>query len=153
MEYQNYFVFEQNKKRYALEVNNVVQVVQSVYVEPVVEEYENLHGVINYKGKIIPVFDFNSILQGKKSDIELNDQFVIVKVEDHYFSFHIQSSLGIERCKIIDQSDFDQSVEKFEIIKAMVEFEDQLLPLIDISLLFDNHKVKHISKEKRVDEK
>lgn len=145
MQVEKYFIFEQNGKRFALDIKCVHRVTQSVYVEPFVEKYEHLQGVVNYQGKIIPVLDVGSVLFGNPEEININDHFVIIFLNNHYFILHIQNSLGIEDCKILDETNLDESVEDFELLKGVVGFENEVVPVIDISLLFENHKIKHIS--------
>lgn len=77
-----YLIFKIDKEDYGIEIKNVLEIVgmQSITAVPQLPDY--IKGMINLRGKIIPVMDVR--LRFKKDEIKYDDRtcIIIVQIED-----------------------------------------------------------------------
>ncbi len=74
-------VFRIEKSEYALPVGNVGEILRMVAIAPVPEAPEWLPGVINLRGKVIPVIDLRIRLGLPSQEVGLNTPIIVAEHE------------------------------------------------------------------------
>ncbi|MEP6689548.1 MAG: chemotaxis protein CheW [Gemmatimonadaceae bacterium] len=70
-------VFQLDGARYALALDAVREVVRAVAVTPLPGAPDVVHGVIDVRGSVVPVFDLRARLGTTPREIDPDDQFVL----------------------------------------------------------------------------
>jgi len=74
-------IFRLDDQEYALPIANVVQVVRIVAITPMPEAPEIVKGVINVRGKVIPVIDVRKRFNLSAKPYDLNTQLLIAQMD------------------------------------------------------------------------
>ena len=69
--------------RYALAARQVVEVISLVELKKLARSPKYLAGLLNYRGKIIPVIDINQLLSGNSYQPYLSTRIIIVNYAFH----------------------------------------------------------------------
>ena len=70
-------VFFLNEQKYALYLPAVERVVSAIEVTPLPQAPDNVLGIINVMGKVIPVVNIRKRFGLPEREIDLSDQFII----------------------------------------------------------------------------
>jgi len=127
-------------QEYALDVAHVAQVVRMVAITKSVQASRNIEGMINLRGKVVPVLNLRRCLGLAEKPISLDDQLLIVSVRDRSAALIVDS---VEEALIIPadrlESPSSISFELAEDLEAVAKLGDRLLMVIDpLRLLPEN---------------
>ena len=85
---QNYFiVFTIKDKQYAINVENIVEIIKLPAIEVPENTPVGIVGFFNYKDKIIKVVDLCPILGFESSEFSINNQLIIIGFNDEYLAY------------------------------------------------------------------
>ncbi len=138
----NYIVFSVNKKQYAINIQNVIEVINIPQIEIPSKAPKGITGIFNYNGMIIKTVDLCPFLGFETPDFTINDKLIITIIDDNCFAIHTSS---IEN---ITQLDFEyiQAIPfnmENSILKQVYKAEDKSINIIDTEvlnkLITDNH--------------
>ncbi|MEI6379682.1 MAG: chemotaxis protein CheW [Cyanobacteriota bacterium ELA615] len=74
-----FLLFQIEENRYALETTNVVEVIPMVVLKKVYNAPSYMAGFFNYRGLIVPVVDFSSLVKEESKHIYLTTRIIILK--------------------------------------------------------------------------
>lgn len=74
-----FLLFRIGADRYALEANQVVEVVPLVHVKKLPRAPAGIAGVINYRGLPVPVIDLNELALGQPVQARVSTRIILVK--------------------------------------------------------------------------
>ncbi|MDQ6831635.1 MAG: chemotaxis protein CheW [Gemmatimonadota bacterium] len=82
-------VFELDDIRYAVRLEAVQEVVRAVAVTPLPGAPSAVHGVIDVRGVVTPVFDLRARLGGAGRDVDVADQFILALAGSRRVALHV----------------------------------------------------------------
>lgn len=88
-------VFMLSDLRFALSLAAVEQVVSMVEIMPLPEAPRGVRGVINLKGKIVPVFDLRQRLGLAPREVRLDDQLIIAHTHWRMVALIVDTVIGV----------------------------------------------------------
>lgn len=77
-----YFLFLCNNILYAIDADNVLEIIEYQSVTPVPLMQSYIWGVTNVRGNIVPVIDFNDRVSDSQTKIDLKTSFVLIKLQN-----------------------------------------------------------------------
>ncbi len=136
-------LFQLEKPRYAIYLNTVVRVVQSVEITALPKAPKKIMGVINYLGEIIPVIDLRKLFHLKTHPVNINDQFIITQCNDRIVVLVVDAVIGIKeiaRDQIIDSG---HAFPYAEYLKGITIIENEIVLINDLEKLLsiDEHQL------------
>jgi len=116
-----YVVFRLGKETYGLEISMILEIItmQTITEVPGTEEY--IVGVINLRGRVIPVFNLHKKFELAEGEITRSTRIVVVEVEGHNIGMLVD---GVSEVVKITQD----IVEKPSSI-----MDDRLVILLDLA--------------------
>ncbi|MBP1754156.1 MAG: CheW protein [Firmicutes bacterium] len=142
-----YLTFSLGSETYGIEIRYVTEIVgiQPITVVPELPDY--IKGIINLRGKIIPVLDVRS--RFKKSSVDYNDRTCIVVIDIKDISIGIivdtvEEVLSIPEDEIVPPPDMNKAGRKY--IKGIGKTGSQVTLLLDCEKLLDEDEVETIYK-------
>lgn len=88
---------------HGLPLNCVIRVNLAVEITPLPNKHDQLVGVINFQGKIVPVVDLRSIFNLPKKKLEIADYLIIFQTDDHkLMAFIADKILGVSNINVND---------------------------------------------------
>lgn len=129
-----YIVFTLKDKQYAINIQNIIEVINIPEIEIPLRAPESIIGIFNYNGMMIKTVDLCHYLGFEPSNFSTNNKLIIALVNDNCFAIHAEK---IENIVQID-NEFIQPIP-FEldnsILNAIYKSEDAAINIIDINIL------------------
>jgi purine-binding chemotaxis protein CheW len=125
-------VFTLDKQFYALSLHAVLKVIQTIEIRQLPEAPEIIAGIINIKGRIIPVADIRKRLGLPTRETDLNDKIIIADTGKREIAINVDSVTGIRDIEPL-QLAFSKETKKFtEHISGVVKMDDDLVLIYDL---------------------
>ncbi|MFA9398342.1 MAG: chemotaxis protein CheW [Clostridiaceae bacterium] len=143
-----YLIFSIGKESYGIDIKYVIEIIGIEPITEVPELPQYIKGVINLRGKIIPVMDVR--LKFKKEGKEYDDRTCIIVVEID------EMSIGLIIDRVLEVVNIDESnispppklsknkdnANKF--IKGIGKIQKEVRLLIDCNKLFEDEEIEQI---------
>lgn len=141
-----FLTFTLGQEFYGIDILNVTEIVgiQPITVVPDLPIY--IRGIINLRGKIIPVMDAR--LKFKKDEAEYNDRTCIVVIDVHDISIGIIVDAVAEVANIVEEDivlppETHGSGQKF--IKNVAKISDAVILIIDCEKLLNPEEIEELN--------
>lgn len=143
---RKYLTFNVAGQRYGMPIYNVIEIVQVPPMTPMPELPYYAKGIINLRGRVIPVIDIN--LRFGKPEQEYTDRtcVVIVDLDDIFVGFVVESVeevLDIDGSRIAPPPSFADGGNRFVI--GIGKMDGYLVLLIDTRLLLPESDISLLS--------
>ncbi len=89
-------VFEVDGRRYGLEAGEVLELVRIVEIVPLPGTPRWIEGVIDLRGKVVPVLDLRERLELPARRVELSDQLIVARGRGFPIAVRIDRALDLE---------------------------------------------------------
>ena len=138
--------FNIGKEEFGVDILCVQEINRMTHITKVPNAPYYVEGVINLRGRVIPVIDLRLKLKIEKKEYDKNTRIIVVEVENKTIGFIVDSVnevLRIPASLTELPPDMVSSVES-EFIKSVGKLEDRLLILIDIQKIIKGNEVKKL---------
>ncbi len=143
-----FLTFLLGKEVYAIEIKFVIEIIGIQPITELPQSPEYVKGIINLRGKIIPVIDVR--LKFKKKPMEYNDRtcIIVVEVRDIFVGLivdNVSEVLTIADEDIAPPPNINKGIEN-KYIKAIGKVGNGVKLILDCEKLMDNNDVESISR-------
>ncbi len=116
---------------YAIDIGIVEMIVEKTKITPVPNSKDFIRGVMNLRGRIVPVIDLKKILNIHLEDVNESD-VIVTRVDETEIGFLVD---GVTEVMWVNPSDLNSSikVEESKYFKGIIQKKDRILVLIDVS--------------------
>ena len=125
-------VFRIDKSEYALPVGNVGEILRMVAIAPVPEAPDWLPGVINLRGKVIPVIDLRTRLGLPRVDVGLNTPIVVAETEGQMVGLVADSVTELLTVPLESVEPPDARVGNANAVEAVARAGERLILIFDL---------------------
>lgn len=132
--------FTLNEEEFGIDILMVQEIIRMLQITKVPNSPDFVDGVVNIRGRIIPVVDLRCKLGMPRKEHDKETRVVIVEVSGKTIGFIVDAVTEVLR---IPSSTIEAPPElvagvNSEYIKAVGKLEDRLLILIDLEKIFSN---------------
>lgn len=130
--------FEVGEEEFAVDILAVQEINRMMPMTRVPQCPPEVEGVINLRGKIIPVLDLRRRFDMPRGERDNNNRIVVVEVHARVLGFvvdRVNEVLRIPR-NIVDPAPTMSSSIRSDFIEGVGKLEDRLLILLNLNLLF-----------------
>ena len=124
--------FALDRQRYALFLSSVEKVHRTVEVTPLPKAPPIVLGIINVRGRIIPVIDMRKRFGLPEREIGLNDQLIVARTPKLHVALVADSVAGVIEIDGQEIIRTDQVLPKTEYVEGVVKLTDGLLLIHDL---------------------
>jgi purine-binding chemotaxis protein CheW len=139
--------FNIGKEEFGLDILCVQEINRMTRITKVPNAPHFVEGVINLRGRVIPVIDLRLKLKIEKKEYDKNTRIIVVEVENKTIGFIVDSVnevLRIPSSLTEAPPDMTAGIES-DFIKSVGKLEDRLLILIDIQKVIQKSEVNKIA--------
>ncbi len=141
-----FLTFSMGNEMYGIEIKYVIEIIGIQPITEVPELPEYIRGIINLRGKIIPVMDVR--LRFKKPFREYNDRTCIVVIDTNDISIglivdNVSEVLVIKEEEIVSPPDISNGGRKF--IKGVGKVGSEVKLLLDCEKLLNDNEIECLS--------
>ena len=129
-------------EEFAVDILYVQEINRMISITRVPNSPDYVEGVINLRGRVIPVVDMRLKLGIEKKSFDHNTRIVVVDVNSTVLGFIVDAVKEVLRipAEVIEiPPELISGVNK-DYIKAVGKLEDRLIILIDLDKIFENAK-------------
>ena len=143
-----YLTFEIDNKVYAILIKHVTEIIKIQKITDVPDLPEYIKGIINLRGKIIPVMDVR--LRFGKEPIEYNDSTCIIVIDIDDISLglivdNVSEVLKISKEKIVIPPDMNKKSED-KYVKAIAKINESVKFILNSKKLISDKNVDSLLK-------
>lgn len=91
-------VFTIDARRYAVDLACVTRIIRAVEINPVPKAPDSVLGIINMRGRIVPVLNLRRFLRRPERDLDLDDRLIILQAKERIVAFPADDVNGVFEC-------------------------------------------------------
>ncbi|MDD4343297.1 MAG: chemotaxis protein CheW [Eubacteriales bacterium] len=133
-----FVVFKLNNEEYGIEITSVEEILKYQDITNIPQADEYILGVINLRGKVIPIYNLKKKFYGENSNISEDTRIVVISHQDMSVGMIVDSVSEVLRISEdnIDLTNTFFSDKKNNSIVGIGKLDKRLLMIIDIKELF-----------------
>ncbi|RMD50306.1 MAG: chemotaxis protein CheW [Ignavibacteria bacterium] len=134
--------FKIGKEEFGVDILKVQEIIRMMKITKVPNAPEYVDGVVNLRGKVIPVVDLRKRLGMELKERDKNTRIVVVELENKTIGFivdEVNEVLRIPRGITEAPPKMVSGIDS-EYITAVGKLEDRLLILLDLEKVFTNEE-------------
>lgn len=139
-----YLIFALGQEEYGLEILKVREIIGYMAITAIPQTPDYIKGVINLRGKVIPVVDLRSKFGMETADITEETCIIVVEISHSSHTFntgivvdHVQEVLDIDGDNIDDAPQFGSSINT-DFILGMAKINNAVKILLDIDKVLED---------------
>ncbi len=131
------FVFSVGEQEMAFDVEHVSMVIDKVEITPVPRSKPTVLGVMNLRGRIVPVISLNRLLELQGTSSEEDGKIVVVNWEEIEAGFTVSKVRGVTRCNS-NEVEKIYKLDKFgEKCKGIIKKGDELIVYLSLDKIIE----------------
>lgn len=123
-----------DNKTFCLEIEVIDHVINACAVSALPEVSPAVEGIINVRGRIMPVINMGVKCLGRSLPLLITDKFIIIFVSNHYLALHVTDTLEIFSLKSDAITDVDTVLPGLSVVRGIIKINQ------DLSLLYNPDK-------------
>ena len=141
-----FLTFSLGSEMYGIEVRYVIEIIGIQPMTEVPELPDHIKGIINLRGKIIPVMDVR--LRFKKPFKEYNDRtcVIVIDIDDNYIGLIVDSvseMLSIPEGEIVDPPEANKTGNRY--IKGIGKVGNEMKLILDCNKLLNDRDIEKLN--------
>jgi len=149
-------VFKVGEEEFAVEINQVKEIVRLVPITPVPRSSKFIEGVVNLRGQILAVIDLAKRLNLDALSRTDKTRIVVAEIENNTAGMIVDEVVEVLRLPIenIEKTPELVSTEvQHQYLKGVGKLGDRLLILIDLDKVLSTEELEDIKKVQDIEEK
>ena len=125
--------FKVNGEEYGVDILKVQEINRTMDVTRVPNSRNHIDGVINLRGKVIPVIDLRSCFGFERKEHDHNTRIIVVELEDKIVGFVVDQVLKVLSIphSVIEETPPMLGSTQSDYIRSVAKFEERLIILLD----------------------
>lgn len=124
--------FRLGERRYALLIEDVVEVAAMVDLLKIPTERAEVLGYINRRGKILPLLDLRTVFNQPFHPITSASVFIVVAGGDHHFGLVVDA---VEQVEYVDALLLSDSMISSPYLHGIISHQDEMVSIIALPAL------------------
>ncbi len=148
---QSYLSFRLGKEEFAANVSNVLEILEMPAITSIPYAPEYMRGVINLRGKVLPVLDTRLKFGLKVSDDTVDTSIIVLRISLEGKEIEIGALVdGVEEVMELTESDMEPAPKlgsdlKIKFIEGMVKNDDKFIMILNMDKVFSGEELLHIN--------
>jgi|SRR6056297_406311 len=134
--------FQIHNQEYAIEVEEIESVVDIEEVTPVPKSREFINGIINLRGRIVPVVDLTKKINIKLPEEHEFDNILILKIDEQEIGVFVDE---VKNVLSIDETNLENIQSKNDVytgkVKGTIKVNNRLIIYLDIRAILNLEKI------------
>ncbi len=148
---RKYIIFNINKEDYGIPISKIREVLRFVKITPIHEASEFLKGVINMRGKIIPIIDMRVKFGLEESDYNERTVFIIVDILGAKEVYNIGITVdAVQDVVDIAEKDMEKTPDiglrlKSQYLEGIAKVEDRMIMILNMDKILTSNEIVDIT--------
>ncbi len=132
---QCFVVFRVDERFLGVPLDCVQRVVRAAEVTPVPKGPSWILGVLNIQGAIVCILDTRTLLDFVPREIELSDQFLILKINSKQTGLTADEVIGVREYESSRIAQGDDLIVESPLIRSVAYGDDSVAFILDVSVI------------------
>ncbi|MBZ4653329.1 MAG: cheW2 [Peptococcaceae bacterium] len=144
---QQFVVFKLHTEEYGVDIKNVQEIVHMQEITRVPQSSEFVEGIINLRGRIIPVVDLKKRFYGVKTETGDNTRIIVIDLGNQVLGIiadEVSEVLRLNETMIAPTPAIIMQMSSGNGVKGIGKMEDRLLILLDLTKAFSLEEKEQI---------
>ena len=128
-------VFEVNNQQFGVLSGSVVEVVRAVTLTPLPAASAIAEGLLNLRGRVVPVLDVRHVFGLPAKDIEHTDHLIVVRGGERFVALRVDRATDLVLCSEESLQAAEDVLPNSELISAVARIDDRIIHVLDIGRL------------------
>jgi purine-binding chemotaxis protein CheW len=132
--------FRLDRQVYALPIEPIQQIIEMVTITPVPQVNHSVEGVINFRGKAIPVVNLRRHLGMPKIALKLHTPIILVTFGEHLVGIIVDEVMDVLNCAASDvvhpREILPEGLGETPLLKGLLRSNETVVLLLDVDHLF-----------------
>jgi purine-binding chemotaxis protein CheW len=128
-------VFEVEGRSYGVPALDVVEVVRAATLSPLPQRSETVEGLLNLRGRVLPVFDIRRMFQLPAREITHTDHLVVVQKDGRSGALRVDQALDLVQLQFEDEPATEPSESRKDVVAAIGRLQEGIVHVLDTSRL------------------
>jgi len=140
--------FNLDSEEFGVDILKVQEIIKMISITKVPNAPAFIEGIINLRGKVIPVVNLRMRLGMIKKELDKNTRIIVIEMNGKTFGFVVDSVsevLRIERNIIETPPEIVAGINS-DFITAVGKLEDRLLILLDLEKIFSDKEKSELGR-------
>ncbi|SRR5579885_2193626 len=132
--YRSYLLtFVLDAQRFGLKLETVDRVVRAVAITPLPHAPANVSGVINFKGRLVPVLNIRRRLGLPEKELDVSDHLIVAHTAERTMAFIVDAVIGVSACEAEQFVSSQGIVPGLESVEGILKLPDGLVLVHDVN--------------------
>ncbi|MFW5777961.1 MAG: chemotaxis protein CheW [Bacteroidota bacterium] len=147
---QSYLSFRLGKEEFAANVSNVLEILEMPAITSIPHAPEYMRGVINLRGKVLPVLDTRLKFGLQINDDTVDTSIIVLRISLEGKEIEIGALVdGVEEVMELSESDMEPAPKlgsdlKIKFIEGMVKNDDKFIMILNMDKVFSGEELLNI---------
>jgi purine-binding chemotaxis protein CheW len=139
-------IFILDGQQYCINLSSVERIVRIVEFTPLPKAPEIVSGVVNLRGRIIPVMNIRKRFRLPEREINLSDHLIIARTSSRTVALLVDEVCGVVETPVKEVIESGEILPCMDYVEGVVKLED------DMILIHDLDKFLSLNEEKALDD-
>lgn len=142
-----FVTFNLGEEEYAIEILKVQEIIRMIPITRVPNSPEFINGVINLRGKVIPVMDLGKRIGLPEKDTDNDSRIIVVEIQNKIVGFIVDKVNIVLRINnsIIEPTPQMVGRTNAEFINGIAKMEHSLLILLDLDKVMEPDELEEVA--------
>ena len=128
-------VFEVDDRLFGVLSGSVAEVVRAVTLAPLPAPSAIAEGLLNLRGRVVPVLDVRRVFGLPSKSIEHTDHLVVVRGDGHLLALRVDRATDLVACPDEGSQAADNVLPDSDLISVVTRVGDRIIHVLDIHQL------------------
>lgn len=128
-------IFQVEGRRFGIPSLSVIEVVRAATLSPLPKPSAIVEGLLNLRGRVLPVVDVRRLFQLPTRDILQTDHFVVVQSENRMAALRVDQALDLVRLQFDDPTESSSLTPLQDVISAIGRTKGGIVHILDTQKL------------------
>lgn len=146
-EVEQLVVFDLAGEQYGVNIQVVQEIIRMQNITRVPKTHDFVEGIINLRGKVIPVLDLRKRFSLTISEVNAETRIVVIEISGVIIGMivdAVQEVLRIPQSSIEPPSPIVANIDS-DFIKGVGKLEDRLIIILDVNRIFTSQERDHLN--------
>ncbi len=151
---KKYIIFNINQEDYGVPISKIREVLRFVNITPIHEASEFLKGVINLRGKIVPIIDMRTKFGIEQKEYNDRTVFIIVDILGNKEVYNIGITVdAVQDVADIPDKDLEKTPDiglrlKSQYLEGIAKVDDRMIMILNMDKILSSNEIVDINQVK-----
>ncbi len=128
-------VFQVDDRQFGVLSSGVVEVVRAVTLTPLPAVSKIAEGLLNLRGRVVPVLDVRHVFGLPSKSIEHTDHLIVVVADGHLVALRVDRATDLVMCPEESLQAAEDVLPDSELVRVVTHIDDRIIHVLEIGRL------------------